>query len=141
MKLDDFDLLNEAEDVVKIKGIFRNLTNDEKEIYKAIKEKSRVYKSELSEFQQQIASGMVGKGLITRKKSLRKDDEHYGELYFTAKGRMGHFARPELDEVAPPDRKTESWIKKNKKRFKEKYGKDYGKYLYGKAWNMFNGKK
>ena len=52
---------------VKIKGIFRNLTNDEKEIYKAIKEKSRVYKSELSEFQQQIAFSMVGKGLITRK--------------------------------------------------------------------------
>ena len=141
MKLDDFDLLNEAEEVVKIKGIFRNLTNDEKEIYKAIKEKSRVYKSELSEFQQQIAFNMVGKGLITRKKSLRKDDEHYGELYFTAKGRMSHFARPELDEVAPPDRKIESWIKKNKKRFKEKYGKDYGKYLYGKSWNMFNGKK
>ena len=141
MKLDDFDLLNEAEEVVKIKGIFRNLTNDEKEIYKAIKEKSRVYKSELSEFQQQVAFGMVGKGLITRKKSLRKDDEHYGELYFTAKGRMGHFARPELDEVAPPDRKIESWIKKNKKRFKEKYGKDYEKYLYGKSWNMLNGKK
>ena len=82
MKLSNFDLLNEAEDVVKIKGIFRNLTNDEKEIYKAIKEKSRVYKSELSEFQQQVASGMVSKGLITRKKSLKKDDEHYGEIFY-----------------------------------------------------------
>ena len=141
MKLDDFDLLNEAEDVVKIKGIFRNLTNDEEKLYRTIKDKGVLFKTELTEFEQWISSIMVSKGLITRKKCIKKDDEHYGELYFTAKGRMGHFDRPELDEVAPPDRKIESWIKKNKKRFKEKYGKDYGKYLYGKSWNMFNGKK
>lgn len=139
MKLDDFDLLNEAEDVVKIKGIFRNLTNDEKEIYKAIKDKGVLFKKELTEFEQWISSIMVSKGLITRKKCIKKDDEHYGDIYFVTKGRIGKFKRPEyMSEVAPPSKESESWIKKNKKRFKEKYGKDWEKVLYATAWKNYH---
>lgn len=42
-----------------------------------------------------------------------------------------------LDEVAPSDPKIEKWIKDNKARFVERYGKEKGmKVLYGRAWNM-----
>lgn len=46
-----------------------------------------------------------------------------------------------LTEEAPPDKEIEKWIKKNKKRFQEKYGDDWEEVLYGKAWNMYNDKK
>lgn len=46
-----------------------------------------------------------------------------------------------LFEEAPPDPKIEKWIKDNKERFREKYGDDYKKYLYGHAWKMYNDKK
>ena len=45
-----------------------------------------------------------------------------------------------LDEKAPPNKEIEAWILANKARFKEKYGKDYQKYLYAKAWAMYNQK-
>lgn len=46
-----------------------------------------------------------------------------------------------LTEEAPPDKEIEKWIKDNKARFKEKYGDDYEKYLYGRAWKMYNDKE
>jgi hypothetical protein len=43
----------------------------------------------------------------------------------------------QIDEVAPPDQKIEKWIKANKQRFIDRYGKEKGlKVLYGRAWNM-----
>lgn len=43
-----------------------------------------------------------------------------------------------IQETAPPDPKIEAWIKKNKQRFKDKYGDKGEEILYGKAWNMYN---
>jgi hypothetical protein len=42
-----------------------------------------------------------------------------------------------VDESAPPGKKAEHWINKNKARFKAEYGDDYKSVLYGKAWNLF----
>ena len=60
--------------------------------------------------------------------------------HYVARGRNGHLKTKPLEEVAPPDKKIESWIKKNKKRFKDRYGDGYEKYLYGRAWKAYNGK-
>lgn len=137
MKLSN--MLRETFECVKINGILRNLTNDEMKIYKKVKDEGKVFKSDLSEFDANVATSMVTKGLLRRVKS-KKDDGKHGRLYFIARGRKGHLSTKQLDEVAPPDKKIESWIKKNKKRFKDRYGKGYEKYLYGKAWNNYNGK-
>lgn len=130
------DILYETFECVKIKGIYRNLTNDEMRLYKKVKKESKVYKIDLSEYDQNVASSMVIKGLLRRKK-----EKDTGKLYYTPIGRNGRIAHKELDEVAPPDREIESWIKKNKKSFQDRYGDGYEKYLYGKAWNKYNGKK
>ena len=61
-------------------------------------------------------------------------------MFYTTVGRNGVIKHQELDEVAPPDREIESWIKNNKKRFQDRYGDGYEKYLYGKAWKKYNGK-
>lgn len=42
-----------------------------------------------------------------------------------------------IKEESPPDPEIETWIKKNKDRFLDRYGDEYGNYLYGKAWNMY----
>lgn len=43
-----------------------------------------------------------------------------------------------LEEKAPPGKKAEHWIKSNKARFHQRYGKEKGdSILYGKAWNLF----
>ena len=132
-------ILTEAYECVKIGGILRNLSNDEMKVYKKVKEQGRVFKAELSEYDANVATTMVSKGLLRRKKA--QHDEGMGRIYYTTIGRKGHLVRKEIDEVAPPGQEAEKWIKKNKKRFKDKYGKDYEKYLYGKAWNNYNGKK
>lgn len=41
-------------------------------------------------------------------------------------------------EVAPPSEKIERFIKKNKKAFRERYGKDWERILYATAWKMYN---
>lgn len=133
------ELLTETYECVKIGGILRNLTNDEMKIYKKVKDEGRVFKLDLPEYEANVATTMVSKGLLRRKKA--QQDEGHGRIYYTSIGRKGHLKGGELDEVAPPGKESEKWIKKNKKRFKEKYGKDYEKYLYGKAWNNYNGKK
>ena len=132
-------ILTEAYECVKIGGILRNLSNDEMKVYKKVKEQGRVFKAELSEYDANVATTMVSKGLLRRKKA--QQDEGHGRIYYTTIGRKGHIKNKEITEVAPPGKDAESWIKKNKKRFKDKYGKDYEKYLYGKAWNNYNGKK
>lgn len=132
-------LLTESYECVKIGGILRNLSNDEMKIYKKVKSEGRVYKMDLPEYDANVATTMVSKGLLRRKKA--QQDEGHGRIYYTTIGRKGHIKSKEIDEVAPPGKESEKWIKKNKKRFKDKYGKDYEKYLYGKAWNNYNGKK
>lgn len=43
-----------------------------------------------------------------------------------------------LKEKSPPGKKAEKWIKSNKKRFIDQYGKKKGmSVLYAKAWDMF----
>jgi len=45
----------------------------------------------------------------------------------------------QLLEKAPPDPEIENWIKKNKRRFIEEYGKDKGiEVLYSTAWKKYN---
>jgi hypothetical protein len=134
------NIMTESFECVKINGILRNLNNDEMRIYKKVKENGKLFKADLEEFDQTIASSMVSKGLLGRKKSLT-NDKHKGQLYFTTKGRKGMLGTKELDEVAPPDKDIEKWIKKNKKKFQDRYGDGYSKYLYGKAWKRYNGKK
>lgn len=51
------------------------------------------------------------------------------------------YEQTQLVEKAPPDPEIEEWIKKNKQRFKKKYGPEKGEeVLYGKAWQMYNKK-
>lgn len=133
MKINEF--VKESFQTVSINGILRSLNNDEKRIYTKVKENDKILKSDLNEFDQRVASNMVTKGLLCR----RKNPQH--EIYFTAKGRRKCGYKQPIDEIAPPDTEIEKWINDNKDRFKEKYGeKKYKKYLYGKAWNKFNGK-
>lgn len=43
-------------------------------------------------------------------------------------------------EKAPPSKKAEEWIKKNKENFKDQYGDDWEQVLYATAWKMFGEK-
>lgn len=133
MKMKEFMI--ETFQNVSINGILYSLNSDEKKIYTKVKETGKLLKSELSEFDQRIANNLVTRGLLKR----RKNPQH--EIYFVAKGRRKVANNKPIDEVAPPDAQIEKWINDNKERFEEKYGKQYKKYLYGKAWNKFNGKK
>lgn len=133
MKIKEFMVENFQ--TVSINGILYSLNTDEKKIYSKVKEAGKLLKSELNEFDQRIASNMVTKGLLCR----RKNPQH--EIYFTTKGRRKCAINKPVEEVAPPDSQIEKWINDNKERFQDRYGKDYKKYLYGKAWNKFNGKK
>lgn len=52
--------------------------------------------------------------------------------------REAHEEKP-LDEVSPPGKDYETWIKKNKARFIKQYGPEKGKQvLYARAWKMKN---
>ena len=81
MKLNN--LLNEDFNVVSIKGILRNLSNDEKKIYKRIRkqEDGKLFKNKLDDFMLRVANNMVSKGLLGRRKNPQ------GEIYFVCKGR------------------------------------------------------
>lgn len=43
-----------------------------------------------------------------------------------------------LNEVTPPDEKSERFVKKAKESFKDRYGDDWASYLYGVAWKQYN---
>jgi hypothetical protein len=43
-----------------------------------------------------------------------------------------------LNEVTPPDEKSERLVKKAKASFKDRYGDDWASYLYGVAWKQYN---
>ena len=133
MKIKEFII--ETFQTVSINGVLYSLNTDEKEIYKKVKEAGKLLKSDLSEFDARIANDMVTKGLLKR----RKNPQH--QIYFVTKGRRKCALNKPIEEVAPPDHQIEKWIEDNKEKFQEKYGKEYKKYLYGKAWNKFNGKK
>lgn len=130
------NLIKESFECVKIGNVYRNLNTDELKIYKQTKKEGKVYKQDLPEYEQNVATTMVSKGLLRRRK-----EQETGKIYYSTVGRNGKIKTKELDEVAPPDREIESWIKKNKKTFQDRYGDGYEKYLYGKAWKKFNGKK
>lgn len=129
------DLVTESFQNVSIGGVLYSLNTDEKKIYTQAKESGKLMKNDLSEYDQRIANGLVTRGLLKR----RKNPQH--EIYFVTKGRRKVALNKPIEEVAPPDNQIEKWIEDNKDRFQEKYGKEYKKYLYGKAWNKFNGKK
>lgn len=133
------EVVTESFEVVKIGGLLRNLSSDEMTLYKKIKKARKLFKKDLNEFDQRIANNMVNKGVIHRKRS--NDEATKGHLYFTTIGRTSNIHKEELDEVAPPSKESEKWIKKNKQKFKDRYGDGYEKYLYGHAWKLFNGKK
>ena len=42
-----------------------------------------------------------------------------------------------MSETAPPGKKPERFIKKSKKDFKKRYGKNWEKVLYATAWKNF----
>ena len=128
------NIITESFKTVSINGILYSLNNDEKALYDKIKSEEKVLKSDLDEFTQRLASLLVSRGLLRR----RKDKQH--NIYFTTRGRRKIIGKRTLDEVAPPDREIEKWIGQNKDKFKEKYGKNYKTFLYGRAWNKFNGK-
>ena len=134
------NMMVESFECVKINGILRNLNNDEMRIYKKVKENGKLFKADLEEFDQTVASSMVSKGLLRRVRAKQENGKK-GRIYFITRGRNGKLSSKPLEEVAPPDREIESWIRKNKKAFKDRYGEDYGKFLYGKAWKKYNGKK
>jgi hypothetical protein len=82
--------------------------------------------------------------------SLTLNTNSYGEHGFTLntrkgnqrKGRtsrefMGALREGVVLESAPPDSDIEKWIMHRKPEFKKRYGKDYAKYLYGKAWELY----
>jgi hypothetical protein len=47
-----------------------------------------------------------------------------------------------INEVSPPGKKAEAWIKSNKQNFIDQYGEKEGtKILYAKAWKMFGEQK
>ena len=133
MRINEF--ITESFQTVSINGILYSLNTDEKAIYTKVKEAGKLLKKDLSEFDARVANGMVTKGLLKRRKNPQQ------EIYFVTKGRRKNAPEKPIEEVAPPDSQIEKWINDNKERFEEKYGKDYKKYLYGKAWNKFNGKK
>lgn len=133
MKMNEF--ISESFQNISINGVLYSLNTDEKRIYSNVKEMVKLPKNELSEFDQRIANNLVTRGLLHRK----KNPQH--QIYFTAKGRRKDVYNKPIDEVAPPDTDIEKWINDNKDRFQKQYGKNYKKYLYGKAWNKFNGKK
>lgn len=128
-------IIREAYECVKINGLYRNLTNDEMKMYKQIKEQGKVFKETLPEFDANTCTRMVQKGLLRRMK-----DRESKKIYFVTRGRKGHLKDNELTEVAPPDKDIESWIRKNKTKFKDRYGNDYEKYLYATAWKKYNGR-
>ena len=133
MRINEF--ITESFQTVSINGILYSLNTDEKAIYTKVKEAGKLLKKDLSEFDARVANGMVTKGLLKRRKNPQQ------EIYFVTKGRRKNAPEKPIEEVAPPDSQIEKWINDNKERFEEKYGKEYKKYLYGKAWNKFNGKK
>lgn len=54
---------------------------------------------------------------------------------------LGKMHEEEVNEVAPPSKNSEDWIKKNKNRFSKEYGKKKGEeVLYGKAWKDYKAK-
>lgn len=74
--------MDESLDYIKIQGIYRNLNNDEKRIYSKVKLKNKLYKKDLNEYDQNIATNMVSKGLLKRYK-----EKESGKLYFKSVGR------------------------------------------------------
>lgn len=133
------ELLTETYNCIKIGGIIRNLTNDEARIYKQAKKNGKLFKKDLSEFDQQLTYYMVTKGLLLRRKS--KDEETRGEIYFTTRGRICPLSKQNDNNPPPPSKETNKWISKNKQKYKDKYGDDYEKYLNNHAWKIFNGKR
>ena len=129
------DIITENYETISINGILYSLTKDEKDLYNKIKNSSDiVYKKNLDEYTQRIASNMVSKGILNR----RKDKKH--QIYFKTRGRNKNICKSNFNCTLPPDISLQKWVSKNEQKYEQKYGKDYKKYLYKNAWNKFNGK-
>ena len=77
------NLINEVFNLVSIKGILRDLNNDERKIYNKIRkqEDGKLFKKKMEPFLLRVANEMVTKGLLSRRKNTE------GEIYFTCRGR------------------------------------------------------
>lgn len=53
------NVLSKSYKCVKINGILRNLNNDENKLYSLIKNKGRLFKDELPEFEGNVVSSMI----------------------------------------------------------------------------------
>lgn len=129
--------VNINESSVKLNNIDIYLNDDESKVYDKVKEQGKLFKDDMSEYDIRIANCLVTKHL------LKKFKNHINGIYFKTAGRKtkSNDFTTNMFEVAPPSKEIENWIIKNKDKFKEKYGKDYKQYLYGKAWNKYNNKK
>lgn len=122
---------------VKLNGLAIYLTDDEQRIYDNVKEAGKLFTSKMTEFDCRIANKLVTKHLL---KKFRNPEN--GLYYKTAGRKMkGNDFISTMTEVAPPSKEIESWIQKNKEKFKKQYGDNYKKFLYGKAWSKYNGLK
>jgi hypothetical protein len=54
------------------------------------------------------------------------------------KGKKVEESVEQINEVTPPDEKSERFVKKAKASFKDRYGDDWASYLYGTAWKQYN---
>lgn len=122
---------------VKLNGIVIYLTDDEHRIYDEVKSATKLYTSNMEEFDKRIADKLVTKHLL---KKYRNPNN--GVYYKTAGRKMkNNDFTSTMTEVAPPSKEIEKWIMKNKDKFKKEYGDNYKKFLYGKAWSKYNGLK
>jgi len=122
---------------IKLNGMVQQLSASEERLYDKIKKEGKLFSSNMSRDELYTAN------LLATKHLVKKATNPELGLYFKTAGRTlkNNDYQEQITEVAPPSKKIESWIEKNKQRFKDEYGKDYKKYLYGRAWKMFNAKE
>ena len=126
-----------TESKIKLNGMVQQLSASEERLYNKIKSVGKLFASDMSRDELYTANMLATKHLV------KKANNPENGLYFKTSGRTikSNDYQEQITEVAPPSKKIEKWITDNKQRFKDEYGKDYKKYLYGKAWKMFNAKE
>lgn len=129
-------LLYEEYECVKVNGVTITLTTDEQKLYNKVKG-GKLYKEDLPEYEQNVATKMVSKNILKRCK-----EKETGKIYYVSRGRVCYpISKKEIEEVAPPSKESEKWISKVKDKFKKQYGEDWKQVLYAAAWKRFNKSK